>query len=59
MHDTHITVVGNLAADPSHRVLDNGTKVTNFRIGSTPRVHRGGEWSDGATSWAEVPGRSP
>ena len=55
MHDSQITVVGNLAADPVHRQLDSGTKVTNFRIGSTPRRRtREGLWVDAETSWWEV-----
>lgn len=55
MHDSQITVVGNLAADPVHRQLDSGTKVTNFRIGSTPRRRtREGAWVDAETSWWEV-----
>lgn len=55
MHDSQITVVGNLAADPVHRQLDTGTKVTNFRIGSTPRRRtREGLWVDAETSWWEV-----
>jgi single-strand DNA-binding protein len=55
VHDTRITVIGNLAADPVRRELDSGTRVTNFRIGSTPRRRaRDGSWGDGPTSWWEV-----
>lgn len=56
MQDTRITVVGNLAADPVTRQLDDGTTVTNLRLGSTPRRfdRRTDAWVDGRTSWWEV-----
>lgn len=56
MHDTRITVVGNLAADPVTRELDDGQHVTNFRLGATPRRfdRRSSTWVDGVTSWWEV-----
>lgn len=56
MQETHITVVGNLAADPVTREFDDGRRVTNFRLGSTPRRYdrRAERWGDGLTSWWEV-----
>ena len=45
--DTPITVVGNLVADPELKYTQNGTAVANFRVASTPRVYRDGQWVDG------------
>lgn len=36
-HETIITVVGNLTADPELRFTPNGAAVSNFTIASTPR----------------------
>ncbi len=54
MRDTQITVVGNLAADPVRRQIDGGRFMTTFRIASTSRRLREGEWTDGDTSWWDV-----
>ncbi len=54
MRDTQITVVGNLAADPVRRQIDGGRFMTTFRIASTSRRMRDGEWADGDTSWWDV-----
>lgn len=45
--DVQITVVGNLVADPELKYTQNGTAVANFRVASTPRVYRDGQWVDG------------
>jgi len=49
-------VVGNLAADPEYRRLDNNAEVTNFRVGSTRRRFDkdSGTWVDLETSWWRV-----
>lgn len=49
-------VVGNLAADPEYRRLDNNAEVTNFRVGSTRRRYDkdSGTWVDLETSWWRV-----
>jgi single-strand DNA-binding protein len=54
--DNTVVVVGNLAADPEYRRLDNQVEVANFRVGSTRRrFDRGtGTWMDGETSWWRV-----
>jgi single-strand DNA-binding protein len=54
--DNTVVVVGNLAADPEYRRLDNQLEVANFRVGSTRRrFDRGtGTWMDGETSWWRV-----
>lgn len=54
MRDTQITVVGNLAADPVRRQIDGNRFMTTFRIASTSRRMRDGEWADGDTSWWDV-----
>lgn len=56
MQDNTVVVVGNLAADPDYRKLDNDAEVTNFRIGSTRRRFdkESGSWVDGGTSWWRV-----
>jgi single-strand DNA-binding protein len=56
VHEPLITVVGNVAAPPTLRVLANGTPVAGFRIGSTPRKQdkATGDWGDGETIWFGV-----
>jgi single-strand DNA-binding protein len=51
-----VVVVGNLAADPDYRRLDNNAEVTNFRVGSTRRRFdkEAGGWVDAETSWWRV-----
>jgi single-strand DNA-binding protein len=54
--DNTVVVVGNLAADPEYRRLDNEVEVANFRVGSTKRRfdRESGTWVDGQTSWWRV-----
>lgn len=56
MLDNTVIVVGNLAADPEYRRLDNDVEVTNFRVGSTKRRFdkATSAWVDGQTSWWRV-----
>lgn len=54
MNETIVTVCGNLAADPEHRRLDDGTDIANFRIGTSPRRFQDGQFVDGPTSWYQV-----
>jgi len=37
MHETMITVVGNLVDDPKLRTTESGVEVTSFRVASTSR----------------------
>jgi len=48
-----ITVVGNLADDPSIRWTASGHAVANFTIAQTPRTRnqQTGEWVDDETLW--------
>jgi single-strand DNA-binding protein len=52
--DTHVTVTGNLTADPELRFTPNGAAVANFRIAVTTRVRDGNTWRDGETSFFRV-----
>lgn len=48
-HDTTVTVIGNLTADPEIRFTPAGEAVTHFTVASTPRYfdRTAGEWRDG------------
>jgi single-strand DNA-binding protein len=52
----HITIVGNVGADPEFRRLPDGTPVISLRVASTERRYdaKGGAWVDGPTSWYKV-----
>ena len=52
----HITIVGNVAADPEFRRLPDGTPVASMRVASTDRRYdaKAGAWVDGLTSWYRV-----
>jgi single-strand DNA-binding protein len=56
MYETHVTVVGNVATDISHRRLNDGTAVANFRVGSTERRYdrATGGWVDGDELFVDV-----
>jgi single-strand DNA-binding protein len=54
MADTHVTVAGNLTADPELKFTPNGAAVANFRIAVTARVRDGEGWRDGETSFFRV-----
>ncbi len=49
----HITIVGNVGADPEFRRLPDGTPVVSLRVASTERRYdaKAGAWVDGHTSW--------
>lgn len=47
MISNQLTIVGNLVDDPELRFTQSGRAVASFRIASTPRVYRDGEWVDG------------
>jgi single-strand DNA-binding protein len=54
MADTHVTITGNLTADPEIKFTPNGAAVANFRIAVTARVRDGETWRDGETSYFRV-----
>ena len=47
--ETIITIIGNLTADPEVRATQNGGRVANVTIASTPRQFNrsSGQWEDG------------
>jgi len=56
MFDTHVTVVGNVVAEPRLAHTKDGHAVASFRVASTPRrLDRiTGEWRDGETLFTGV-----
>jgi single-strand DNA-binding protein len=56
MFDTHVTVVGNLVAEPRLSFTKDGQPVASFRLASTPRRfdRTAGEWRDGDTLFTSV-----
>src|ERR1700746_4087013 len=52
----YVTLVGFVAQDPKQRETRNGTRVTDLRIGATPRVQDRvtGQWRDMQTSYYDV-----
>jgi single-strand DNA-binding protein len=56
MFDTHVTVVGNLVAEPRLAFTKDGQAVTSFRLAATPRRfdRAAGEWRDGETLFTNV-----
>jgi hypothetical protein len=61
MPDTHVTITGNLTADPELKFTPNGAAVANFRVAVTARVRDGNAWRDGDTPSTGSPagGTSP
>lgn len=53
MSDTIVTLYGWVGAEVSHRTW-NGVSVASFRVATTPRIRRGGQWQDGETIWYSV-----
>lgn len=55
MQDT-VTIVGNVATDPTQGRTANGTPVTNFRLASTHRRYDDATqtWVDVSTNWYSV-----
>ena len=54
MPDTHVTIAGNLTADPELTITTSGAQVANFRVAVTSRVRDGNAWRDGDTSFYRV-----
>jgi single-strand DNA-binding protein len=54
MPETHVTLTGNLTADPELKFTPNGAAVANFRVAVTSRVRDGEGWKDGETSFFRV-----
>lgn len=54
MNDTQITFCGWVGSEVTLSDVGNGTPVASFRVGSTPRRFRNGQWEDGPTAWYAV-----
>jgi single-strand DNA-binding protein len=54
MPETHVTITGNLTADPELKFTPNGAAVANFRVAVTARVRDGETWRDGDTSFYRI-----
>ncbi len=54
MPDTHVTIAGNLTADPELKFTTNGAAVANFRVAVTSRVRDGDTWRDGDTAFYRI-----
>jgi single-strand DNA-binding protein len=56
VHETFVTVMGNVASRPRSALTKSGHPVTSFRLASTPRRfdRARGVWADGPTSWFTV-----
>ncbi|HEU4511895.1 MAG TPA: single-stranded DNA-binding protein [Nocardioidaceae bacterium] len=53
MSDTYVTFQGWVGNDVTHKRVNN-ISVANFRVATTPRLKRKGEWVDGDTTWYSV-----
>jgi single-strand DNA-binding protein len=53
MSDTFVTLHGWVGSDVIYRDPHN-ISVVNFRVASTPRLKKQGEWVDGDTTWYSV-----
>lgn len=54
MNETYITFTGWVGTTPEVHTVAGGQQVASFRVGSTPRRLRDGEWVNGPTAWHQV-----
>lgn len=54
MNDTFVTFTGWMGTDVTLREVAGGHQVASFRVGSTPRRLRDGQWVNGPTTWHQV-----
>lgn len=52
--DTNVSMTGRLGTDVEQRVSRNGTEYVSFRLGTSRRIQRDGEWTDSDTTWVSV-----
>ena len=59
-NEPHITLTGNITANPELRWTQTGTPVANVTIAVTPRTKNGTQWDDGepmffrTTAWDQL-----
>lgn len=51
--DTAISMAGNVGTEVDYTAGD-GYSFASFRLASTPRIRRSGQWTDGETVWTTV-----
>jgi single-strand DNA-binding protein len=52
--DSVVWITGNVGCDVEYRTFGDDVPYATFRVASTPRVRRSGEWADGETTWISV-----
>jgi single-strand DNA-binding protein len=52
--DTIVSMTGRLGTDVERKTSRHGTDYIKFRLGTTRRIQRDGEWVDGDTTWVSV-----
>lgn len=52
--DAVVWITGNVGSDVEYRTVREELSFASFRLASTPRLRRGGEWVDGQTTWLGV-----
>jgi single-strand DNA-binding protein len=54
LNETQVTFSGWIGTDVTLRDVAGGQQVASFRVATTPRRLRDGEWVDGPTTWHTV-----
>lgn len=49
-----VSMTGRLGTDVEHRTSRHGNDYVTFRLATSQRVQRDGEWTDGDTTWMSV-----
>lgn len=52
--DSMLWMTGNVGNDVDLREVRDGLVYASFRLASTPRIWRSGEWTDGPTTWLAI-----
>jgi single-strand DNA-binding protein len=52
--DAAVWVTGNVGSDVELKEYREGVAYASFRLACTPRLWRGGQWSDDETTWMGV-----
>lgn len=53
-NETQVTITGWVGGDVTLREVGGDRRVATFRVATTPRLLRDGEWVQGATTWHTV-----
>lgn len=54
MNDIEMTVCGNICSEIQRRSVSNNREVTSFRLATSARHYREGQWVDGPTTYLTV-----